>query len=77
MPRRTKADTGERTRMRATRYIAIATQLPFMIFAGYGFGYALDYWLGLDFLRIIFLLVGVVGGFVQLLRELEKDAHHK
>lgn len=63
--------------MRATRYIALATQLPFMIFAGYGIGYALDYYFGTDFLRIIFLLVGVVGGFVQLLRELERDTHNK
>jgi F0F1-type ATP synthase assembly protein I len=71
--RKHKKAANDRATLSAARYIAVATQLPFMIVGGYGLGYALDRWLGTDYLRIVFLLVGVVGGFVQLIRELMKD----
>jgi F0F1-type ATP synthase assembly protein I len=69
-----KKPAADRSAIQAARYIAIATQLPFMIVGGYGLGYALDYWLGTDYLRIVCLLVGVVGGFAQLIRELMRDS---
>ena len=69
-----KDPEGDRARMRALRYIALATQLPFLLVAGFGIGYALDYWLGTDYLRVVCLLLGVIGGFIQLIREVLKDA---
>ncbi len=59
------------------RYIVLATQLPFMTIGGFAIGYGLDYLFGTDYLRIVCLLLGVVGGFVQLIRELAKDAKLK
>jgi F0F1-type ATP synthase assembly protein I len=64
---------ADHARMRALRYIALATQLPFMIVAGLAIGWALDRWLGTDYLRIVCLLLGVAAGFVQLIREIMKD----
>jgi F0F1-type ATP synthase assembly protein I len=55
------------------RYVALVSQLPFMTIAGYGIGYALDYWLGTTFIRLIGLIAGIVGGFSNLVRELVKD----
>jgi F0F1-type ATP synthase assembly protein I len=68
-----KDPEGDRVRMRALRYIALATQLPFLIVGGFGIGYALDRWLGTDYLRVVCLLLGVASGFIQLIRELMKD----
>jgi uncharacterized membrane protein YeiH len=63
----------DKTRMRALRYVALISQLPFMTFAGYGIGYALDYWLGTTFIRVIGLIAGIIGGFGGLVRELLRD----
>jgi F0F1-type ATP synthase assembly protein I len=59
--------------MRAARYIAIATQLPFTVFAGYGLGYMLDTWLGTTWLKVTLLMVAIVGAFYQLIRQVMKD----
>lgn len=67
----------DKTGMRAMRYVALISQLPFMTIAGYGIGYALDYWLGTTYLRIVCLLAGVIGGFGNLIRELMKDTQSK
>ena len=63
--------------MRAMRYVALISQLPFMTVAGYGIGYALDSWLGTTYLKIVGLLAGIVGGFGNLIRELLKDTQSK
>jgi hypothetical protein len=54
----------------ALRYTAIATSLPVMTFAGYLIGGWMDQWLGTSFLKIVCLILGIAGGFVQLIREL-------
>jgi F0F1-type ATP synthase assembly protein I len=56
----------------ALRYTAIATTLPVTIFAGYLIGHWLDKWLGTGYLEMVFLILGIVGGFVQLIRELTR-----
>ena len=61
----------------ALRYTAIATMLPASIFAGYLIGTFLDKWLGTGYLKIVFLLLGVVGGFGQLIRELMRHSGNK
>lgn len=61
----------------ALRYTAIATVLPAGILAGYLIGTLLDEWLGTHRLTIIFLLLGIAGGFVQLIRELMRNMSEK
>jgi ATP synthase protein I len=43
--------------------------LPSCIFAGYAAGYLLDKWLGTTYLYMVFLLLGIIAGFVELLRK--------
>jgi F0F1-type ATP synthase assembly protein I len=55
------------------RYTTLAMMLPVSTAAGYGIGYALDHWFGTTYLRIVFLFLGIVSGFVQLIRDLLRD----
>ena len=61
----------------AARYTSIAMTLPAATFVGYGIGYALDLWLHTTYLKIVFLILGIVSGFVQLIRQLMSDMHSK
>ena len=58
----------------ALRYTGIATMLPAATFAGYLIGHWLDQWLGTGYLTMVFLILGIVSGFVQLIRELTRNA---
>jgi F0F1-type ATP synthase assembly protein I len=40
---------------------------------GYLIGYLLDRWLGTHFLYIVFLIIGIVGGFLKLIQQLQRD----
>ena len=74
-----KADKKMNARVQATtvtrggRYIAMATQLPFAIFGGYALGYGLDYYFGTTWLRVVFLFIGIIGAFAQLIRQVLND----
>jgi F0F1-type ATP synthase assembly protein I len=70
-------EKGDGFRSTALRYTAIATMLPASIFAGYLIGTFLDKWLGTDYLKIVFLLLGIAGGFIQLIRELLRHTGEK
>lgn len=48
--------------------------LPVSTFVGYAIGYGLDRFFGTKFLTIVFLILGTVAGFVQLYRELTRNA---
>jgi ATP synthase protein I len=61
----------------ALRYTAIATMLPATTFAGYLIGHWLDKWLGTGYLTMVFLILGIVSGFVQLIRELTRNTGSK
>jgi len=61
----------------ALKYTAFATALPATTFAGYLIGYGLDKWLGTSFLKIVFLILGIVSGFVELIRQLIRDSREK
>ena len=61
----------------ALRYTAIATALPASTFAGYLVGRFLDKRLGTGYLTIVFLLLGIAGGFTQLIRELMRNSGDK
>jgi ATP synthase protein I len=54
------------------KYYNIAFLLPASILIGFGIGYGLDKLFGTGFLKIIFLLLGVAAGIIEVIRELSK-----
>jgi F0F1-type ATP synthase assembly protein I len=56
-----------------TRYLSMAALLPISTFIGYAIGYGLDRLFGTRFLRIVFLLLGIASGFIEVIREVQKD----
>jgi F0F1-type ATP synthase assembly protein I len=54
------------------KYINLALLLPAAVFIGYVMGYALDMLFHTTWIRYVFLLLGGVGGFIELIRELSK-----
>jgi F0F1-type ATP synthase assembly protein I len=54
------------------RFLAIGMMLPIASMTGYGIGYELDKNFGTHWLAIILMLVGTVGGFIQLIREVTR-----
>ncbi len=55
-------------------YVALALMLPIATLVGYGIGYLLDRALGTSFLKIVFLILGIVSGFVQVIRQLSRES---
>jgi len=55
------------------KYYGAVFILPAAVAVGFGIGYLLDKALGTQFLKIIFLFLGVASGMIQLVRELSKD----
>jgi F0F1-type ATP synthase assembly protein I len=52
------------------RYSGLAILLPASTFVGYLIGYGLDHLLSTHFLKIVFLVLGTIGGFIDLIREI-------
>jgi len=59
------------------RYSSLAFLLPAATFAGYAVGYLLDRWLGTSFLKTVCLILGIVAGFVQFIRQAIKDSNRE
>ena len=55
------------------KYYGMIFVLPAAVLVGYGIGYALDKVFHTGFLKIVFLLLGVAAGIIDLFRELSKD----
>ena len=55
------------------RYTSLAVLLPASTFAGYLIGYLLDRLFHTTFLYLVFLLLGIAAGFVELIRKLQAD----
>jgi F0F1-type ATP synthase assembly protein I len=55
------------------KYLSLAFVLPSAAFAGYIIGYLLDQAFGTSFLRVVVLLLGIIGGLVEVLRTLLRD----
>ena len=55
------------------RYLSLATMIPISGVAGYFIGYAIDKALGTHFLAIVLLILGTIGGFIQLIYGLGKE----
>ena len=55
-------------------YSQLAFVLPAATIVGYGIGFLLDRALGTHFLYIVFLLIGIAAGFLQIIRKVTKDS---
>jgi F0F1-type ATP synthase assembly protein I len=56
-------------------YVALALMLPISTFVGLGIGYLLDKAFHTHFLYIVFMILGIAGGFLQLIRRLIEISH--
>lgn len=54
------------------RYLEIGMAFPACLVVGLMIGYGLDKLFGTHFLYLVFMLLGIAGAFVQLLRLLKK-----
>ena len=54
-------------------YTSLAFLLPAATFVGYAIGYLLDKAFDTHFWYLVFLLLGIAAGFVQLIRRLLSD----
>ena len=54
-------------------YTTLAFLLPAATFIGYLIGYLLDKAFDTHFLYLVFLVLGIVAGFVELIRRLQRD----
>ena len=55
------------------RYTTLAFLLPSCVAVGYTIGYFLDKAFGTHYLYLVFLLIGIAAGFIELIREARKD----
>jgi F0F1-type ATP synthase assembly protein I len=58
-------------------YTGLALLLPVSTFVGYLIGYWLDHAFHTHFLYLVFLILGSVGGFVQLIRQVVRDTRNE
>jgi F0F1-type ATP synthase assembly protein I len=56
----------------AGEYSSLGMILPASVFAGYLIGYFLDKQFGTTYLYLVFLILGIVSGFIQIFRFLKK-----
>ncbi len=63
-------DTSDRS---IARYINLGLVLPIATFVGFLLGYGLDKLFHTGWLRYVFLVIGTAAGFIDLIRELNKD----
>lgn len=57
----------------AGEYSSLAFALPVSCLAGYAIGYYLDRYFETHFLYIVFLLLGVASGFLQIYKQIQKE----
>ena len=55
------------------QYTTLAMLMPVSTGVGYILGLLLDRLFGTRFLYVVFLILGIAAGFVQLLRQVQKD----
>jgi F0F1-type ATP synthase assembly protein I len=65
------------TAARFAEYSTLAMLLPVSTFVGWVIGHYLDQWLGTHWLTVVFLILGSVAGFVQLIRTIMQDSGGK
>jgi F0F1-type ATP synthase assembly protein I len=72
-PERVKNPEEKSFWIRYGHYSQLAFILPSMIFAGWLIGGLLDRWLGTTYLYMVFLLLGIAGGLIQVIRFALRD----
>jgi F0F1-type ATP synthase assembly protein I len=55
------------------KYLSLGLTLPAAVFAGYILGAFADHFLHIPFLRALGIILGMVAGLVQILRELSRE----
>jgi F0F1-type ATP synthase assembly protein I len=55
------------------KYYGLAFLLPVSMLVGYLIGYGLDKVFHTAFLKVVFLLLGIAAGIIELIRDLSKD----
>jgi F0F1-type ATP synthase assembly protein I len=65
---------GKTPAARYAQYSGLALLLPVSTFVGYLIGCWLDRTFGTTWLRIVFLILGSVAGFAQLIRQIMRDS---
>jgi len=55
-------------------YASLGVMLPAATVTGYFIGLALDRWLGTTFLYLVFLLIGIAAGFVEVYRIVTRNS---
>ena len=55
------------------KYLNIGLMLPIATFVGFGMGYGLDRLFHTGWIRYVFLVLGTVAGFIEMIRDLNKD----
>jgi F0F1-type ATP synthase assembly protein I len=55
------------------QYMSLALLLPSSSLLGYFLGYLLDRAFGTHYLKIVLLILGSVGGLIQLVRQVSRD----
>ena len=63
------------TAARYAEFTGLAILLPASTFVGYALGYYLDKYFGTTWLKILFLILGSVAGFVALIRQIMRDSN--
>ena len=63
------------TAARYAEFTGLAILLPASTFVGYAIGYYLDKYFGTTWLKILFLILGSVAGFVALIRQIMRDSN--
>lgn len=74
MPRGSPMQRKENRWAQVERYTTLAFTLPAATLAGYLIGRLLDRLFHTDFLFVVFLLLGIAAGFVELVRAAQKGA---
>ncbi len=54
------------------RYLSVGLMIPVATMVGYGAGYEIDKHMGTHYWAMILMILGTVGGFVQLIREVTR-----
>lgn len=54
-------------------YMEVGLMLPVSTFTGYAIGYLLDKWLGTTYLAVVFLILGSIGGIINLIRRVSRE----
>ena len=56
-----------------SKYLSLAFTLPASVLAGYILGAVADHWLHIPILRAVGILLGMVAGMIQIIREISRD----